>query len=198
MEIGDLSLGTGTSLNRPQAHNWGWLKRSYERQSHSLSQQISQALYGLNLEMAELMEYRMRLSEALQVLQDIREPFAATPQELVIPRENRIFQVGTIAWQPVPVQQGEPFCATPRQVFEARRLAKIHEFIANEEAGFSHQVTIKVKSGGAICKLGFDEVSLSLAGSQALRNNQDAPIKTLRMPARFHRQVDFLNCARSA
>lgn len=198
MEIGDLSLGTGTGLHRPQAHNWGWLKRSYERQSNSLSQQISQALYGLNLEMAELMEYRLRLSEALQTLQDIREPFATPSKELIVPRENRIFQVGTIAWQPVPVQQGEPFCATPKQVFEARRLARIHEFIANEETGFSHQVTIKVKSGGATCKLGFDEVRLSLAGNQALRSGQDAPVKTLRMPPKFHRQVDFLNCARSA
>lgn len=198
MEIGDLSLGTGTGLHRPQAHNWGWLKRSYERQSSSLSQQISQALYGLNLEMAELMEYRLRLSEALQMLQDVREPFSTPSTQLIIPREKRVFQVGTIAWQPPPVQSGEPFCATPRQVFEARRLARIHEFIANEEAGFSHQVTITVKSGGATCKVGFDEVRLSLAGNQALRSGQDAPIKTLRMPPKFHRQVDFLNCARSA
>ncbi len=198
MEIGDLSLGTGTSLHRPQAHNWGWLKRSYERQSTALSQQISQALYGLNLELAELMEYRQRLSQALQMLQDIREPLAETSKDLIIPRENRIFQIGTIAWQPAPAQQGEPFCATPKQVFEARRLAKIHEFIANEETGFSHQVTIKVKSGGATCKLGFDEVRLSLAGNQALADSREAPIKTLRMPPKFHRQVDFLNCARSA
>ena len=198
MEIGDLSSGTGAGLHRPQAHNWGWLKRSYERQTSSLSQQISQALYGLNLEMAELMEYRLRLSQALQMLQDIREPFEAPSSQLIVPRENRIFQVGTIAWQPVPVQQGEPFCATPKQVFEARRLAKIHQFIADEEAGFSHQVTIKMKSGGTTCQLGFDEVRLSLAGNDALRSGQDVPVKTLRMPPRFHRQVDFLNCARSA
>lgn len=198
MEIGDLSLGTGTGLHRPQAHNWGWLKRSYESKTSSLSQQISQALYGLNLEMAELMEYRLRLSEALQMLQDIREPFKASPQDLIVPREKRIFQVGSIAWQPVPVLQGEPFCATPKQVFESRRLAKIHQFIANEEAGFAHRVTIKVKSGGATCSRGFDEVRLSVAGNQALRSAQDPPVKTLRMPPKFHRQVDFLNCARSA
>ena len=198
MEIGDLSLGTGTGLHRPEAHNWGWLKRNYQRQSASLSQQISQALYGLDLEIAELMEYRLRLSQAMLLLQDLREPLATPSAQLIVPREQRLFQVGTIAWQASPVLQGEPFCATPAQVFEARRLAKIHEFIANEEAGFSHQVTIKVKSSGATCHLGFDEVRLSQAGNQALRSGQDAPVKTLRMPPKFHRQVDFLNCSRSA
>ena len=198
MEIGNLSTGTGTGLNRPQAHNWGWLKRSYERQSRALSEQISQALYGLNLEMAELMEYRLRLSEALQMLQDVSQPLEATSSQLIVPRDKRLFQVGSIAWQPPPVQSGEPFCATPKQVFEARRLAKIHEFLADEEIGFSHQVTISVKSSGTTFIQGFDEVRLSLAGNQALRSGQDAPVRTLRMPPKFHRQVDFLNCARSA
>ena len=197
MEIGNLSVGLGSTLQRPEAPNWGWLKRNIEKPD-LLSQQISELLYGLQLEMKDLLEYRVRLSEALQRLQDVQAPLQTPTQNLIVPREKRIHQVGSIAWQPPPLHISDPYSATPQQVFVARKLARLQQFFAHEEDGMSHKVAIKLQAGTASLKRGSDEIRLSAQGLAALQSGEDPPVKVLRLPPRFHRRVDILRCAGQA
>ncbi len=197
MEIGNLSVSLGSSLQRPEAPNWGWLKRNIDKPD-MLSHQISELLYGLQLEMKDLLEYRVRLSEALQRLQDVQAPLQTPTQGLITPREKRVFQVGSVAWQPPPLTISDPYSATPEQVFVARKLARLQQFFAHEEEGLSHKVQIKVQAGTASLKRGSDEIRLSSAGLAALQSGQDPPVKVLRLPPRFHRKVDILRCAGQA
>lgn len=198
MDIGSLGTNLSSGLNRPSSHDWNWLRRQVDqgRSLQDFGPQLSELLLGMRLEMGDLFEYRLALAEALQVLHKLREPLPPPADKILVPREKRTFQVGPIQWQSPPViSQGEIFCATPAQLFHNRKLLGIQRFLAEENEGMTHRVQFKLQAGSKMLKGGCDSIRLSRDGMDALQSGQDPPVKTLRLPPRFHRQVDFLRCA---
>lgn len=198
MDIAGVGLNLSTSLHRPSGHDWGWLRRQVDqtRLTTPLGAQLSELLLGVQMEVQDLFEYRVALAEALQALQKLRQPLPESADKLLVPREKRVFQVGAIQWQAPPrIESVDSFCATPAQLFHNRKLMGIQRFLADEQEGMTHRVQFKLQSGGKLLKGGCDQVRLSRHGLEALQSGEDTPVKTLRLPPRFHRQVDFLRCA---
>ncbi len=195
MEIGNLGTNLSSGLHRPSTHDWGWLRRQVEgpRAGQSIGLQLGELLYGVQLELQDLLTYRVKLAEALEVLDQLREPAAV--EAVARPREQRIFSIGNIGWQPPAIQQGEPFSATPAQFFHSRKLLRYQTFIQQDEVALTHRVHIKLQSGLKTYNRGSDLITLSRQGMEAIQSGSDEPVRTLRLPPRFHRQVDFLKCA---
>jgi hypothetical protein len=90
---------------------------------------------------------------------------------------------------------GEAYAATPTQVFQRRKLTRLHQFLGREgELSVSRQA-IKVACGNQLRSMGADEVMLTPGAIQELQNPTCPPVTFLRLPPRVHKQVDILKAS---
>lgn len=199
MEIGELQVRIGSGS--AGARDWDWLQsrsRAPVNRVDELRGQLGELLFGVPLSPEQMISYRMKLAEVLDLLQHFERPFTPISKELVVPREKRIYPVGTIAWRPATVQQGEPYAATPIQVFQKRKILDFQASLAREAEICTHMVQIRVARGLELTSGGSDTVLLTPAGLHELQNPVDPPVTVLRMPPRVLKQVDLLRVARPA
>lgn len=198
MEIGELQVRIGSSA--AGARDWSWLQRSRSPIGNveRLRGQLGELLFGVPLSPEQMLSYRMKLAEVLDLLQHFEQPFAPLPAELIVPREKRIYPVGAIAWRPAAVQQGEPYAATPVQVFQKRKILEFWSSVEREAEICTHMVQIKLAQGLELSSGGADTVLLTPAGLNQLQNPVDPPVTVLRLPPRVFKQVDLLKVARGA
>jgi len=194
MEISDLNIGLGAAA---QGVDWGWLQ-SRVRQSRRgpagdpVQNRLSELLFGAKLNSREKLEYRVKLAEVLDVIEDLDAPVAA-PRS--IPMSKRLTSVGTLNWIP-SIGKGEAFAATPEQVFHKRKLLRIHDFLAREGEVCFHRVAVKVSCRNQLRQVGFDQVFLSPEGLKEITHPTQPGIVSLRLPQRCIKQVDVLRVAR--
>jgi len=113
----------------------------------------------------------------------------------VTPVSKRVTSTGSISWKP-SISQGEPFAATPEQVFHRRKLLRIHDFLAREGEVCFHRIAVKVSSRQGERKAGFDQVFLSPEGLREITHPTQPPVISLRLPQRCLKQVDVLKVSR--
>lgn len=188
MEISDLGIGLGA----PRAGvDWGWLQsrvRSSRRGPEPVQNRMSELLFGAKLSQREKLEYRVKLAEVLNILDDLDAPVAASR---VVPVSGRLSSIGSISWKPA-ISQGEPYAATPEQVFHRRKLLRIYDFLAREGEVSFHRVAVRVN-----CRqVGFDQVFLSPEGLREITHPSSPGVVSLRLPQRYLKQVDVLRIGR--
>lgn len=194
MEISDSNVGLGAAK---QGVDWGWLQSRVRssRRGHPAEQvqnRLTELLFGTRLSQREKLEYRVKLAEALDVIEDLDGPVAPTR---VTPVSKRVTSTGSISWKP-SISQGEPFAATPEQVFHRRKLLRIHDFLAREGEVCFHRIAVKVSSRQGERKAGFDQVFLSPEGLREITHPTQPPVISLRLPQRCLKQVDVLKLSR--
>lgn len=194
MEISDLNIGLGAAK---QGVDWGWLQSRVRssRQGHPAEQvqnRLTELLFGKQLSQREKLEYRVKLAEALDVIDDLDKPAAPTR---VVPVSGRLTSVGSISWKP-SISAGEPYAATPEQVFHRRKLLRIHDFLAREGEVCFHRIAVKVSSRQGERKLGFDQVFLSPEGLREITHPTQPAVVQMRLPQRCLKQVDVLRVSR--
>ncbi|MFN8612478.1 MAG: hypothetical protein U0931_33370 [Vulcanimicrobiota bacterium] len=194
MEISDLNIGLGPAR---QGVDWGWLQSRVRssRQGHPAEQvqnRLTELLFGTRLNPREKLEYRVKLAEVLDVIDELDQP--AAPAR-IIPVGKRLTSVGTISWKP-SISQGEPYAATPEQVFHRRKLLRIHDFLAREGEICFHRVAVRVNCRQSERQIGFDQVFLSPEGLQEITRPTQPAVVSLRLPQRPLKQVDILRASR--
>ncbi len=194
MEISDFNVGLGAAR---QGVDWGWLQSRVRssRCGHPAEQvqnRLTELLFGTRLSQREKLEYRVKLAEALDVIDDLDQ--AVTPAR-VVPVTRRVTSTGSINWKP-SISQGEPYAATPEQVFHRRKLLRVHDFLAREGEVCFHRVAVKVSCRQGERKAGFDQVFLSPEGLKEITHPTRPPVIGLRLPQRCLKQVDVLRVSR--
>lgn len=194
MEISDASIGLGSS--RPGV-DWGWLQSRVRssRQGHPAQQvqnRLTELLFGSKLSQHEKLEYRVKLAEVLDAIEEVDQPLVASR---VIPVTHRLTPVGSVNWKPV-VSAGEPYAGTPEQVFHRRKLLRIHDFLAREGETCFHRVAVRVCCRQSERQAGFDQVFLSPEGLKEITHPSQPPVVSLRLPQRCLKQVDVLRLSR--
>ncbi len=194
MEISDFNVGLGAAK---QGVDWGWLQSRVRssRQGHPAEQvqnRLTELLFGKKLSQREKLEYRVQLAEALEVIDDLDG--RVTPAR-VVPVGRRVTSTGSISWKPA-ISQGEPFAATPEQVFHRRKLLRIHDFLSREGEVCFHRIAVKVSCRQGERKAGFDQVFLSPEGLREITHPTQPSVISLRLPQRCLKQVDVLRASR--
>ncbi|MBX3168844.1 MAG: hypothetical protein KF760_15620 [Candidatus Eremiobacteraeota bacterium] len=195
MEISDFNVGLGATK---QGVDWGWLQSRVRlsRLGHPAEQvqnRLTEMLFGTKLSQREKLEYRVKLAEALDIIDDLDQ--GVTPSQ-VVPVGRRTTSTGSISWKP-SISQGEPYAATPEQVFHRRKLLRIHDFLAREGEVCFHRIAVKVSSRQGERKAGFDQVFLNPEGLREITHPTQPAVVHLRLPQRCLKQVDVLRVARS-
>ncbi len=198
MEIGNFSVGLGASGGL----DWGWVQAKIRNPAtpidrQKLRSQLSDVLFGVQLNQLQLMEYRIKLAEVMALLDNLEAPAPPLPETARMPREARAFPVGPLLLRPSPPQfdRSELFTATPVQVLQKRKLLRLHDFFQREGETDLVSNQFRVAAGLRYHKGGRDRVSLSPAGLQEVMNPTQAPVQVLRLPPRIHKQVDILRAA---
>ena len=194
MEISDFNVGLGAAK---QGVDWGWLQsrvRSSRRgnPAEQVHNRMTELLFGTKLSQREKLEYRVKLAEALDVIDDLDE--AVTPAR-VVPVTRRVTSTGSVNWKP-SISQGEPYAATPEQVFHRRKLLRIHDFLAREGEVCFHRIAVKVSCRQGERKAGFDQVFLSPEGLKEITHPTQPAVVSLRLPQRCLKQVDVVRVSR--
>jgi hypothetical protein len=194
MEISDLNIGLGPAR---QGVDWGWLQSRVRssRRGHPGEQvhnRLTELLFGTKLNQREKLEYRIKLAEVLDAIEDFDEPVVSAR---VIPVTRRVTSVGSISWKP-GISQGEPYAATPEQVFHKRNLLRIYDFLSRQGEVCFHRVAVRVSSRQGERQAGFDQVFLSPEGLKEITNPSEPPVVSLRLPQRSLKQVDVLRVSR--
>ena len=194
MEISDLNIGLGPAK---QGVDWGWLQSRVRssRKGHpgeQVQNRLTELLFGTKLNQREKLEYRVKLAEVLDVIEDFDQPVAPAR---IVPVTKRLTSVGTINWKPT-ISTGEPYAATPEQVFHKRKLLRIHDFLSRQGEVCFHRVAVRVSSRQGERKAGFDQVFLSPEGLREITNPTEPPVISLRLPQRPLKQVDILRASR--
>ena len=189
MEISEFNVGLGATR---QGVDWGWLQSRVRssRRGHPAEQvhnRLTELLFGSKLSQREKLEYRVKLGEVLGVIDDLDE--AVTPAR-VTPVSKR-----SLSWRP-SIGSGEPYAATPEQVFHRRKLLRIHDFLAREGEVCFHRVAVKVTCRQGERKAGFDQVLLSPEGLREITHPTLPAVVSLRLPARCLKQVDVVRVSR--
>ncbi|MBS2039360.1 hypothetical protein JST97_30525 [bacterium] len=194
MEISDLNIGLGPAK---QGVDWGWLQSRVRssRQGHPAEQvqnRLTELLFGTRLNQREKLEYRVKLADVLDAIEDFDRP--VTPNR-VVPVTQRLTPVGSINWKP-HVSTGEAFAATPEQVFHRRKLLRIHQFLAREGEVCFYRVAVRVACRQGERQAGFDQVFLSPGGLKEITHPTQPPVVSLRLPQRTLKQVDLVRVSR--
>jgi hypothetical protein len=200
MEIGELqvSIGSGSA----GGVDWNWLQQQVRGAARprleQLRGELGQLLFGVALSPEQMLEYRVKLAEVLELLEHLEQPVAPVPSDLIVPRSQRLFPVGALGWQPAPVLFGEPYAATPTQVLEKRKIAELHRLLQRGQEVCTHAVQIRLTQGLQVREGGSDTVLLSPGGLHELTHPTTPPVTVLRLPPRVFKQVDILRVARGA
>lgn len=192
MEISNAGVSLGAART---GVDWGWLQSRVRRRGGSTDQvqnRLTELLFGEKLSRREKLEVRVQLAEALEVIDELD---AAVAPSRVVPVSGRLSAVGSVNWKP-SVSQGEPYAATPEQVFHRRKLLRIHDFLAREGEISFHRVAVRVRCRQGERAVGFDQVMLSPEGLREITHPTQPPVITLRLPQRCLKQVDVLKIAR--
>lgn len=197
MEIADLNIGIGGPTQGP---DWGWLQ-SKIRQNRSASReqlhtQLGELLFGVQLTQRQMLEYRVKLAQVLDIIEEFEAPLPKLRPDLVVPAARRVFPVGSVAWHPSLVQRGEQYSATPVQVLQKRKLLRLQEFMGREGEVCFHRVAIKVAHRDKVSLRGSDQVMLTPAALNEINHPTQPAVTTLRLPPRFYKQVDVLKVSR--
>lgn len=204
MEIQDLGLDLSTNLS---SHKWALVQVSRARRKdvtqrvEDVRTQLSQLLYGLNLDVSQIYQYRVELLKALE-LADSMEGEHPLPDLKRTPAEQRLYRVGGVIWTPGSKPK-ESFTPSAEHQIHSHKLLETHRKLgALGETGVRraiHTVGIVLAHNLEGTRAGEDVVEMTDHGVHVLTDpSQVGQVATLRLPPRFPREVEMLALSKAA
>ncbi len=201
MALGQISFGGGDagSLDRwaiVQASKHGRAEQT-ERQK-LVTERLSELLFGLELNLEEMAQYRGRLVEALGQIDKIESETSLRPLNppTRIPRDEMLLRLGGMNWRPFEVSQKTLEIPPAQKIFRTTLAKAVKNHIAlnpKSEPRAFHEVGIVVAQGTEGTRQGSDRVELSSWGL-AVISSQDYPqVAQLRLPPRFPSQAEIVS-----
>lgn len=195
MAIGGVSLGFGDLSHWAQELSPEARVQRVSRQK-VVQERLSELLFGLELNLEEMAQYRSRLVQALVNVDELTsESRVPSIKAAHVPREQILLRTGGMGWRPFPVTE-RLVEASPSQRLLERSLAKaVQTQISLDPLSVPrsfHSVGIIVAQGGEGTRYGADRVELSSWGFNIVAAGDYPQVARLRLPPRFPSQADIV------
>lgn len=190
IEFGDLSAQKWAlvQLARKQRFSGG--------RAEQVREQLSQLLYGLDLDLGQLQSYRSKLLQALDLADQLTElPGEVSLEEGRIPADKKIYRMGALVWHPTQVTHNPVTTSAEHQIHNLALLNNMEravEAMTSSGRRVVHRVGIVVASNFEGVRAGADEVELSSTGFEVLHDPGPENVVHLRLPPRFPSHADFI------
>ncbi len=197
MAIGGVSLGLGDLGHWAQNELSPEARVQRVQRQKVVQERLSELLFGLELNLEEMAQYRARLVQALVNVDDLTsEAKLPSIAPARVPREKILLHTGGLGWRPFPVTE-RLVEASPTQRLLERSLAKAVQTQISldplSEPRSFHSVGVIVAQGAEGTRHGADRVELSSWGYQIVAAQDYPQIARLRLPPRFPSQADIIH-----
>lgn len=175
-------------------------RRNRSKRQEVVQQRLTELLFGLELNIEEMSQYRARLLQALVGVDDvINEPAVPNISTARVGRSEQVFKTGGIGWRPFKITQRAVEVSGGQRLMEVSlaRAIKLQHSLDPQSIGRPiHSVGIVVARGSEGVRQGEDLIELSSWGYEVMENRDFPKISQLRLPPRFPNQIDFMRlCA---
>ena len=204
MEINAAGLESSGDLSSSQ--KWAMVQVSRRqralrgRRADEVKEELSQLLFGLDLDLGQLQSYRMKLLTALDLADELSQ-FSGNLDlsHGRVSAEKRLFRMGGAIWHPGKPPEKPITSSAEHQLHSLQvvsNLDRLQRSIPKGERRVFHSVGIVVARNFEGVRAGADEVQLTNQGFDALTSpDDDGRVVHLRLPPRFPREADFLSLA---
>lgn len=171
-------------------------RRSRVQRQKVVQERLSELLFGLELNLEEMAQYRTRLVQALISVDDISgDSVVPSVAPTRVPRDQILLRTGGMSWRPFPVTE-KLVDVSPSQRLLERSLARaVHTQMSLDPMSVPrsyHSVGIVVAQGAEGTRYGEDKVELSSWGFDIMAAQDYPQVVRLRLPPRFHSQADIV------
>lgn len=196
MAIGGVSLGLGDLGHWAQSELSPQARVQRNQRQKIVQERLSELLFGLELNLEEMAQYRSRLVQALVSVDDLaNESSLPSIAPARVPKEKILLHTGGIGWRPFPVSE-RLVEASPTQRLLERSLAKaVRTQLSLDPLSVPrsfHTVGIIVAQGAEGTRYGADRVELSSWGYEIVTTGDYPQVARLRLPPRFPSQADIV------
>lgn len=166
------------------------------QRQHVVQQRLSELLFGLELNLEEMAQYRNRLLQALVCVDEITaDSSLPNPSSARIAPTQQILKMGSLGWRPFPITE-RLIDVSPTQRLLERSLAravKIQHALDPKSKSYSfHSIGIIVAQGSEGLRVGEDRVELSSWGYEVMEAKDYPQIVRLRLPPRYPTKTDII------
>jgi hypothetical protein len=198
-EISGLSVHSGgiDSLERwALAQFSAQVRQKRQSETARVQDELSQLLFGVDLDPGQLKEYRARLLDAIARVDGLEQDrILRLGGELSVPRSKMMMTVGGMGWLPSKTTL-KSIEVTPAQEIHSRNLAKtLQTVLAQNPKSVPrdfHTVGIVVARGAEGERWGQDKVQLSQWGLDIVHAKDYPSVARLRLPPRFPTQAEMV------
>lgn len=166
------------------------------RRQKMVQERLSELLFGLELNLEEMAQYRARLLQALVTVDDIAAESLMPPiSSARVPREQILMRAGGMAWRPFPVTEKLVEVSPSQRLLERSLARAVHvqtSLDPRSEPRSFHTVGIVVAQGGEGTRYGEDRVELSGLGYDLMAARDYPQVARLRLPPRYPSQADIV------
>lgn len=161
-----------------------------------VQERLSELLFGLDLDMEEMREYRSRLVSALAQVDSIEnQTVVPSLKKAKISRDDLLLCTGGMIWKPFPVTTNLVEVKPIQRIME-QRLGKFLETLVSlnpkSEPRSFHSVGIVVAQGSEGMRHGSDRVELTGWGMQVMSAKDYPKVARLRLPPSYPSQAQIV------
>ena len=187
----------GTSLDR-----WAVVQTTRQARAQKLKdkdhihQRLGDLLYGLDLDIEELRNYRARLVQALNQVDRLESSVTLPPLDnALITRQQMLVKTGGAVWSPREITNKLVEVAPVQRLIEHRLAKAVSTRFSLDPMSAPrsfHSVGIVVASGTEGVRQGSDRVELSGWGMEIMSKKDYPKVAKLRLPPRFPSQAEIV------
>jgi hypothetical protein len=198
-EISGLSVhggGVGSLERWALAQFSGPARQKRQHRTEKVQDELSQLLFGVELDPGELKQYRARLMDAIARVDGLEQgKILKLGGDLSVPRSKMMMTVGGMGWLPSK-SAVKSIEVSPAQEIHSRDLAKtLQTALAQNPKSVHrdfHAVGIVVARGGEGVRWGEDKVQLSQWGMDIVHAKDYPSVARLRLPPKFPTQAEMV------
>lgn len=161
-----------------------------------VQERLSELLYGLDLDLEEMTNYRARLVQALANVDSIEQQVQVPSLERAkISRDDLMLRTGGTIWKPFPVTQKLVEIKPVQRILQGKLARAVATHIAlnpKSEPKSFHTVGIVVAQGAEGVRQGSDKVELTGWGMEIMSAKDYPKVARLRLPPRYPSQAEIV------
>lgn len=171
-------------------------RRNRVERQKVVQERLSELLFGLELNLEEMAQYRARLVQALVSVDDIANDSklpAIAPAR--VPRDQILLRTGGMSWRPFPITNRLVDVSPSQRLLERSLARAVHTQMSLDPMSVPrsfHSVGIVVAQGSEGTRYGEDKVELSSWGYDIMSAQDYPQVVRLRLPPRFPSQADIV------
>lgn len=171
-------------------------RRNRVQRQQVVKERLSELLFGLELNLEEMAQYRARLVQALVCVDDIASDSSLPPiTPAKVPRDQVILRTGGVNWRPFQITEKLVDISPTQRLLEHSLAKAVQAQISLNPMSVPrcyHTVGIVVAQGSEGVRYGEDRVELSSWGFEIMDAKDYPEVARLRLPPRFPSQAEIV------